>query len=90
MGQLTFRPEPENVLVEREVIVSVEGGMSGRQQRLVCPNCGKGFFAWRPDTNPGAKVKCYFCKHEFEDEAAKRPKPEPAPAPATPAASSES
>ena len=46
------------------------------QQRLVCPKCGKVFFAWRPDTGPGAKVKCYFCKHEFEDEAAKRVKVE--------------
>jgi hypothetical protein len=64
------------------------------QQRLVCPNCGKVFFAWRPDAGPGAKVKCYFCKHEFEDDAARRPPaappppaaaPEPAPAAPEPA-----
>jgi hypothetical protein len=30
------------------------------------------------------KVKCYFCKNEFEDEAAKRPRAQPA-APTTPA-----
>lgn len=60
--------------------MSVEGGIPGQQQRLACPNCGKIFFAWRPDTKPGAKVKCYFCRHEFEDEAARRaPAPEPAP-----------
>ena len=64
--------------------MSLEGGIRGYQQRFVCPNCGKVFFAWRPDTEPGVKVKCYFCKHEFEDEAAKRPRPEPA-APVTPA-----
>jgi hypothetical protein len=62
--------------------VSIEGGVSGRQQRLVCPNCGKVFFAWRPDDLPGVKVKCYFCRHEFADEAALRA---PAPAPAAPA-----
>jgi hypothetical protein len=66
--------------------VSVEGGMSGMQRRIVCVNCGKVFFAWRPDTAPGAKIKCYFCKKEMEDEVAKRPRPEPAPAPAAPAA----
>ncbi|HEY6928500.1 MAG TPA: hypothetical protein VJA66_02385 [Thermoanaerobaculia bacterium] len=67
--------------------VSVEGGIRGNQQRFVCSNCGKVFFAWRPDAEPGVKVKCYFCKHEFEDEAAKRPRPQPAAsaAPATPA-----
>jgi len=71
--------------------MSIEGGVPGMQQRLTCPNCGKVFFAWRPDTAPGAKVKCYFCKHEFEDEAARRPQPAPAaaPAPAPPAAGSE-
>ncbi len=63
--------------------MSIEGGLSGRQQRLVCPKCGKVFFAWRPDSAPGAKVKCYFCKTEVEDEAARR---QPAPtAPAAPA-----
>jgi hypothetical protein len=63
------------------VTVSVEGGIPGRQQRLICPQCGKVFFAWRPDTQPSVKVKCYFCKHEFEDEAARRPRPEPAETP---------
>lgn len=58
--------------------MSVEGGMTGTQQRFVCEKCGKVFFAWRPDTAPGVKVKCYFCKHEMEDEAARRPRPAPA------------
>jgi hypothetical protein len=66
--------------------MSIEGGMPGMQQRLICPKCGKAFFAWRPDTAPGAKVKCYFCKHEVEDEAALRARATPPPAaPATPA-----
>jgi hypothetical protein len=55
--------------------LSIEGGIPGNQQRLVCPKCGKIFFAWRPDDLPGQKVKCYFCKHEFADEAALRPTP---------------
>ena len=58
--------------------MSVEGGMTGTQQRFVCEKCGKVFFAWRPDTAPGVKVKCYFCKHEMEDEAARRARPAPA------------
>jgi len=57
--------------------------MKGTQQRMVCPSCGKVFFAWRPAELPGAKVKCYFCGNTFEDEAAKRP---PLPAPAAPQA----
>jgi hypothetical protein len=61
--------------------LSIEGGIPGNQQRLVCPHCGKVFFAWRPDDLPGQKVKCYFCKHEFADEAAMRPPPPPPPAP---------
>ena len=64
--------------------MSVEGGIQGNQQKLTCPNCKKVFTAWRPDTAPGVKVKCYFCKTEVEDDAARRPRPEPAPA-ATPA-----
>ena len=67
--------------------MSVEGGIHGDRHRFVCPKCGKAFFAWRPDELPGAKVKCYFCKHEFEDEAALRPKPAPAAAPAAAPAS---
>jgi hypothetical protein len=65
--------------------MSIEGGMSGFQQRFVCEKCGKIFFAWRPDTDPGAKIKCYFCKHEQEDVASRRaaaagtPTPTPAP-----------
>lgn len=63
--------------------------MKGTQRRLVCPQCGKVFFAWRPDDLPGAKVKCYFCGHQFEDEAALRkpaaPAPPPAPVPEAPA-----
>jgi hypothetical protein len=62
--------------------------MTGTQRRFVCEKCGKIFFAWRPDTAPGVKVKCYFCKHEMEDEAAKRERPAApaAPAPASSAA----
>ena len=65
--------------------MSVEGGIQGDQQKLTCPKCHKVFTAWRPDTAPGAKVKCYFCKTEVEDEAAKRPPAAPA-APVQPAA----
>jgi hypothetical protein len=64
--------------------LSVEGGIRGYQQRLVCPKCGKVFFAWRPDELPGQKVKCYFCRHEFADEAAMRPSPTPHPSAAPP------
>lgn len=55
--------------------------MKGTQRRLECPKCGKAFFAWRPDALPGAKVKCYFCGNQFEDEAALR---KPAAAPVVP------
>jgi hypothetical protein len=66
--------------------MSVEGGIRGEQRRFVCGNCGKVFFAWRPITAPGVKVKCYFCKKEMEDEASRRaPAPAPAPAAAAPA-----
>ncbi len=63
--------------------------MKGTQRRMVCPNCAKVFFAWRPDELPGAPVKCYFCGNSFQDEAALRPPlappaPAPAPAPAAP------
>ena len=68
--------------------MSVEGGMSGTQRRFVCTKCGKVFFAWRPDTAPGVKVKCYYCKNEMEDEAAKRERPAPAPAASAPAPAS--
>ena len=47
--------------------------MKGTQELLTCPRCGKGFFAWRPADLPGARVKCYFCGNQFEDEAAQRP-----------------
>ena len=68
--------------------MSIEGGMSGFQHRFVCETCGKIFFAWRPDTAQGAKIKCYFCKHEQEDEASRRaaaaaPAPAAAPEPAS-------
>ena len=68
--------------------MSIEGGIRGNQQRLVCPKCGKVFFAWRPDELPGQKIKCYFCRFEFADEAAQRPAPTPIakPAPEPPAA----
>ena len=66
---------------DEEVDVSIEGGMSGNQQRFVCGNCGKVFFAWRPDTDPGQKIKCYFCKQELADEATTRVRPAPVPAP---------
>lgn len=64
--------------------------MKGTQRRMVCEKCGKAFFSWRPDDLPGAPVKCYFCGHTFQDEAAKRPPlptptPTPTPAPAAPA-----
>lgn len=63
--------------------------MKGTQRRLECPQCGKVFFSWRPDELPGAKVKCYFCGNQFEDDAARRPPlpapPPPPPAPAAPA-----
>ena len=61
--------------------------MKGTQHRMTCPSCGKVFFAWRPDELQGQKIKCYFCRFEFADEAAQRPapvpiaKPDPAPAP---------
>jgi hypothetical protein len=61
--------------------LSIEGGVRGNQRRLVCPNCGKVFFAWRPDELPGQKIKCYFCRHEFADDAAMRPVPTPLPTP---------
>jgi hypothetical protein len=64
--------------------LSVEGGIPGNQQKLTCPKCHKVFTAWRPDTAPAVKVKCYFCKTEVEDEAAKRPPAAPA-APVQPA-----
>jgi ribosomal protein S27AE len=67
--------------------MSVEGGIPGMQQRRVCPNCGKVFFAWRPDTAPGVKIKCYFCKHEVEDEEARRTPTPVAPPPAPTSAS---
>ena len=60
--------------------------MKGPQRRLVCPRCGKGFFAWRPDDLPGARVKCYFCGNQFDDEASQRkPLEPPPPPPAAPA-----
>jgi ribosomal protein S27AE len=58
--------------------------VKGIQRRLECPKCGKAFFAWRPDDLPGARVKCYFCGNQFDDEAALRPPLAP-PAPAPPA-----
>jgi hypothetical protein len=77
------------MLTRRRNNLSIEGGVRGYQQRLVCPNCGKVFFAWRPDDLPGQKIKCYFCRHEFADEAAMRqpPAPPPSPAPTAPAPS---
>jgi hypothetical protein len=57
--------------------------VKGTQRRLVCPKCGKAFFAWRPDDLPGAQVECYLCGNQFEDEAAKR---KPVAPPAAPAA----
>ena len=58
--------------------------MKGSQHRMVCGKCGKVFFAWRPDTLPGAQVKCYFCGHTFADDAARRPVPAPPPTPPPP------
>ena len=67
--------------------MSIEGGMKGMQQTFECPRCGKSFTFWRPETHPGVRVKCYFCKNEFEDEAARRAPAAvtPAPAPSQPA-----
>ena len=62
--------------------MSIEGGIPGNQAKITCPNCRKVFTAWRPDTAPAVKVKCYFCKTEVEDEAARRA---PIAAPAEPA-----
>ena len=62
--------------------MSIEGGIRGNQRRLVCPKCGQVFFAWRPDELPGQKIKCYFCRFEFADEAAQRPIPTPIAPPA--------
>jgi hypothetical protein len=59
--------------------------MKGTQRRMTCPNCGKVFFAWRPDELPGAPVKCYFCGHTFQDDAARRPPLSAPPAAAAPA-----
>ncbi|HEU5250921.1 MAG TPA: hypothetical protein VFW15_13115 [Thermoanaerobaculia bacterium] len=67
-----------------ESALSIEGGVRGYQQRLVCPNCRKVFFAWRPDELPGQKIKCYFCRHEFADEAALRQPPTPIASPTPP------
>ena len=62
-------------------------GIDGGRQKYRCPSCGKTFFYWRPEALPGAKVKCYYCRTEFEDEAAKRPPaPKPAEAPQAPPA----
>ncbi|MCA1582406.1 MAG: hypothetical protein LC796_13645 [Acidobacteria bacterium] len=71
--------------------MSVEGGIKGTQHKIVCPNCKKTFTAWRPDTEPAVKVKCYFCKTEVEDEPARRvraaapPQETAAPVPSDPA-----
>jgi len=82
----TDRSSASCILVSEGNRLSIEGGMKGNQQRFVCEKCGKIFFAWRPDTAPGVKVKCYFCKHEQEDDASRRqPPPPPPPAPAAPA-----
>ncbi len=59
--------------------MSVEGGIKGTQHKIVCPKCGKTFTAWRPDTEPAVKVKCYFCKTEVEDEPARRVRAAPPP-----------
>lgn len=65
--------------------MSVEGGIQGTQQKILCPKCGKIFTAWRPDTEPGVRVKCYWCKTEVEDEASRRVRLPATPAPAPPA-----
>ena len=71
------------MLLSEESRLSIEGGIKGNQQRFICEKCGTAFFAWRPETAPGVKIKCYFCKHEQEDEASRRAPP---PAPTAPAA----
>ena len=57
-------------------------GIDGKRETFRCPSCRKRFSYWRPDALPGAKVKCYYCGAEIEDDAAKRP---PVAAPAPPA-----
>jgi len=56
-------------------------GIDGGRRAYRCPVCRKRFSFWRPEALPGAKVKCYYCGADFEDDASKRP---PAPAPAAP------
>jgi hypothetical protein len=62
-------------------------GIDGNRTTFTCPSCAKRFTYWRPEALPGAKVKCYYCGVEFEDDAARRPSAPPAPpAPPVPAA----
>jgi len=49
--------------------------IEGRRHSFRCPSCRKVFFAWRPDRLPGVRVKCYFCKTDFDDEASRRAPP---------------
>ncbi|HKB69725.1 MAG TPA: hypothetical protein VKH46_02715 [Thermoanaerobaculia bacterium] len=63
-------------------------GIDGNRGTFRCPKCAKRFTYWRPDALPGAKVKCYYCGADFEDDAARRPPaaPPPSAAPPPPAA----
>jgi len=57
-------------------------GIDGDRRTFVCPSCAKSFTYWRPEALPGAKVKCYYCGTEFEDDVARRPPAAPPPPPA--------
>ncbi|HWC65970.1 MAG TPA: hypothetical protein VG777_07800 [Thermoanaerobaculia bacterium] len=59
-------------------------GIDGDRKLFRCPKCAKRFTYWRPDALPGAKVKCYYCGTEIEDDAARRTPAAPPPAAAPP------
>jgi len=56
-------------------------GVDGTRKIYRCPKCRKRFSFWRPEALPGAKVKCYYCETEFDDEATRRPPAAPLPSP---------
>lgn len=64
-------------------------GIDGERRTFRCPACGRRFTYWRPEALPGAKVKCYYCGAEIDDDAARRPPivaaVPPAPTPPAPA-----
>jgi hypothetical protein len=58
--------------------------LPGSRATYRCPACRKTFVFWRPAAVRGVKVKCYFCRTEFDDDASCRE-----PTAAVPAAESE-